>query len=536
MRCFKCNCELIANKDVCVRCGQDVRLYKKIYRTSNAYYNIGLAKAKVRDLTGAVNALRTSLSMDKTNIDARNLLGLVYFEMGETAYALREWVISKNILEEDNDADYYIRLIQSNPNKFEVIANSIHKYNFALKYAQEDGHDLAVIQLKKIVASNPKFIRAYLLLALLYMEEKQYHKAEGLLKKVLKIDKGNTTARRYLTELRRMSRKSRIVKNPESVKSTGRVSSVNKSDETKSEEEGRKDKDSNPKLIDGLASDSDDDNEFDRVIIPVYTRAFGSYFGIALYVLLGIVLGIGVLSFVVVPAVQKKYSEQYREELIKYQTNVSTDKVTIADLENACATLEKEKKNLNTKIDQLQSMVDSGEKPGVPGSSSSSGSSLTRKEQEQYDYVIALLRNKIDDKAEVDVKKYAAALDIGENSSEELQKAYEYVQTLYVNESNEFFDEGYKEYEKGNDLRKKESRDYLAHFDKAIECMKASINLNPQRPDGYAWIGVCYHHMAKTPQAKEYYKYYLDHFAGKSENLENMVTVQLKSIEDAESN
>ncbi len=49
---------------------------------SNAYYNDALEKAAVRDLSGAIESLRTSLRFYKMNIDARNLLGLVYFRDG----------------------------------------------------------------------------------------------------------------------------------------------------------------------------------------------------------------------------------------------------------------------------------------------------------------------------------------------------------------------------------------------------------------------------------------------------------------------
>ncbi len=52
---------------------------------------------KVRDLSGAVESLNRSIKYDKRNIDARNLLGLVYFELGETVMALRQWVVSQNI-------------------------------------------------------------------------------------------------------------------------------------------------------------------------------------------------------------------------------------------------------------------------------------------------------------------------------------------------------------------------------------------------------------------------------------------------------
>ena len=43
-----------------------------------------------------------SITINKKNIDARNLLGLVYCEMGDVVEALSEWVISKNIQPDNN--------------------------------------------------------------------------------------------------------------------------------------------------------------------------------------------------------------------------------------------------------------------------------------------------------------------------------------------------------------------------------------------------------------------------------------------------
>ena len=164
-------------------------------------YNQGLMKAKVRDLSGAVMALRKSLELDKNNTNARNLLGLVYFEMGETVAALREWVVSKNLQEEDNIADEYIKMIQSNLTKLENTNQAIKKYNQALATAKQENCDLAIIQLKKVVSLNPKFIRAYQLLALLYIHTGEKDKAAKVLGKANAIDINNTTTLRYMEEV-----------------------------------------------------------------------------------------------------------------------------------------------------------------------------------------------------------------------------------------------------------------------------------------------------------------------------------------------
>ena len=75
MRCYYCGASLDFT-DTCPECSADVRVWKKINSMSNLLYNDGLAKAKVRDLSGAADALKVSLRYNKMNIDARNLLGL----------------------------------------------------------------------------------------------------------------------------------------------------------------------------------------------------------------------------------------------------------------------------------------------------------------------------------------------------------------------------------------------------------------------------------------------------------------------------
>ena len=70
---------------------------RKIRLISNSFYNAGLERAKRRDLTGAVEYLKKCLNLNKYHIDARNLLGLIYYEMGEVSEALVQWVISMNL-------------------------------------------------------------------------------------------------------------------------------------------------------------------------------------------------------------------------------------------------------------------------------------------------------------------------------------------------------------------------------------------------------------------------------------------------------
>jgi len=195
----------LSEKDFCTGCGADVALYKKIMYAANLFYNDALEKAKVRDLSGAVLSLRQCIKLNKYHIDARNLLGLVYFERGEVVAALSEWVMSKNVRAEKNIANDYIDMIQNNPGRLDSFNHTIKKYNMALNYCQQGSLDLAVIQLRKVVSMNARFVQARQLLALLYLNTQEWDKAKKELEKALSIDTNNTITLRYLKEVEEMT-------------------------------------------------------------------------------------------------------------------------------------------------------------------------------------------------------------------------------------------------------------------------------------------------------------------------------------------
>ena len=93
---------------------------RKNQQIANSFYNLGLEKARIRDLSGAAQCLKKSLHFNKFQTDARNLLGLIYYENGEVADALVQWVISLNLQPEDNLADHYLDEIQRKPGQLEI--------------------------------------------------------------------------------------------------------------------------------------------------------------------------------------------------------------------------------------------------------------------------------------------------------------------------------------------------------------------------------------------------------------------------------
>ena len=202
MNCINCGAFLTdTDLDYCPHCGANVLIQKKVDYLSKLYYNQGLEKASIRDLSGAISCLKQSLAYDKRNIRARNLLGLVYFETGEVVAALSEWIISKNIQKSRNLASEYIEKLQANQNKLETINESIKKYNNALAMCREGHEDMAAIRLKKILAQNPKLIKGYHLLALIQIKNHEWNKARRTLRKAARIDKTNTTTLRFLREV-----------------------------------------------------------------------------------------------------------------------------------------------------------------------------------------------------------------------------------------------------------------------------------------------------------------------------------------------
>lgn len=50
-------------------------------RIANCYYNLGLERARLRDLSGACELLKKALLFDKYQKDARNLLGLIFLNV-----------------------------------------------------------------------------------------------------------------------------------------------------------------------------------------------------------------------------------------------------------------------------------------------------------------------------------------------------------------------------------------------------------------------------------------------------------------------
>ena len=309
MNCPKCGHEITRWRKRCEICGQDISAYERLVHISNSFYNKGLERARVRDLSGAINMLKKSLEINKENTDARNLLGLVYFEMGEVVAALGEWVISQNFQPLDNKAEYFLKKMQSDTVAFDGMNQTIKKYNIALANAKRQDDDLAILQLKRVISQSPKFVRALLLLALVYMKNCEYEKARRCLVRVQKIDVSNVTALRYLEEIR-----------------------LNTQAGGQTQQDSNRDFEDSP-----LASQ----------IAPVSTyREDKPNFMAFITFFLGLLIGVAVIYYMAVPNIRRSIMEDYNQKERNYSAVVSAKDVEISSLGSKIRILENQVEDL----------------------------------------------------------------------------------------------------------------------------------------------------------------------------------------------
>lgn len=210
MRCPICN-TIIEKGHICPKCNENAYVLNKIFNISVRLYNEALQKAKNKDFSNAIHLIEKSLYFNKNNIEARNLLGLLYYQVGRLGDAVKQWILSSNINknENNNKAFYYLELFNQNIRKFEKLDDAVRLYNQAIKYLKNKDDDLAVIRLKKALELNPHFIDALNLLSFCYIIQKKYNKALKILNKILILDKNNKLTLKYIQEIEGKKKKNK---------------------------------------------------------------------------------------------------------------------------------------------------------------------------------------------------------------------------------------------------------------------------------------------------------------------------------------
>ena len=323
MICYRCGHEA-GRADRCPSCGSDLHVFQRVIRISNSYYNDGLRKAEVRNLSGAIISLRACLKFNKYHIDARNLLGLIYYETGETVSALSEWVISKSYQPEQNRATYYLDDIQKNQAHLNTINQTIKKYNQALLYCRQDSRDLAIIQLKKVLSLNPKLVKGHQLLALLYIQDGKYELAKKTLRAAGKIDTDNTTTLRYLKE----------------VNACLRASSTKK-------------KDTNDDLISYQSGN-------ETIIMPKRFKE-SSLGSTILSIAIGLAIGAAVTSWLFIPSIKREAKNTANQQMMAANDTISANNQTISALEEQITALQEQVNSVEDNSQEVEQTIDTYE-------------------------------------------------------------------------------------------------------------------------------------------------------------------------------
>jgi Tfp pilus assembly protein PilF len=426
-----------------------VTVYKIVVHASNFYYNEGLAKAQIRDLSGAAACLRTSLKLNKNNIKARNLLGLVYFEMGEVVEGLSQWVISKHIRPEKNAAGIYIKKVQSSQNKLEAANQSVRKYNIALRYAKEQNYDLAVIQLKKIIQVNPKFVKAQLLLALLFIKNQEYEKAKRCLNQVLKVDKCNTLAQRYHKEIEILEYDEARANNdsfiPKKKKTEYENTPLNGND----------------------------------VIVPQtgYKEPSNGAINV-IYTLLGVVIGAAVIFFLIMPARLKTIRDDYNTTIVEYSEKLSDTNAEFADMEKQISDLKEER---DEAVLQLQKYEGTDDNQGL------------------YDIVIEAASDYLQGKHTQAVLGLIT-VDVAQLPTATAKNVYNLIMDECGSEAAaQLYEEGYGYYRAGS-------------FKEAAQKLEQTIQIDSSMVEAVYYCAKSYEELEETEAATKWYQYIVDNF------------------------
>ena len=451
MNCPKCNSAINMQMSRCSRCGHPILVYKKTIRISNSLYNAGLEKARIRDLSGAKYYLCESLKYNKSNTNARNLLGLVYYEMGETVEGLTQWILSKNMQKDDNEADHYIKIIQSDPQALDLNNQTIKKYNSALLTAKQGSFDIAIVQLKKVVANKPNFVSARQLLALLYIKTGDNRSAMEQLRAARRIDINNTITIKYIKELC-------------------------ETDDTVSEDEP----------VTHTTAATIDNRRIFKGDTNVEVKPVGTYkkerpraFPL-INVLIGVVIGLFVGVILISPTLSGRFSKEEAVEVNDYGTKLAEKDSTIQSLEN-------DKKELEEQVEQLKAELEDAK------------SDKTIPIAEVYAKILEAYKKYTDGEIAAAI---AILVDL-DTSGVENKTALEIVKTIQSQDvkvaSAEAFEKGRVAYNSGR-------------YEEAAVYLQEALDLNPDNYDAMYFYGRLYHRQGDKEKAVFYYRKILEEY------------------------
>lgn len=186
-------------------------VYEREFRQiSNRFYNLAVDRAIERDLFGATLLLKKALSFNAKNTNARNLLGLIFYEEGAVTEAIVQWLVSRDLFKNElNPANEFIKKVQEDDDTSKLF-ESVKIYNQAIDDIKFDRNDLAMLKLNKAINYNPNNVKAMFLLAVLFLQIKDHIKAGSYLLRCQKIDTGNKFINEHMDYVLKNTKKSEV--------------------------------------------------------------------------------------------------------------------------------------------------------------------------------------------------------------------------------------------------------------------------------------------------------------------------------------
>ena len=244
---------------------------------------------------------------------------------------------------EENIYGKELEEIKKNKTELYKANQMIKKYNQALNYAKQGNDDLAMLQLKNVVAAIPNFVDAYLLMALLSIKEENYDDARQFLDTILKIEPDNELAVEYGKEF-----ESKVVEEEpeekESDKKDKKEKKKEKKKQTKAQTEQPPKKKESPFKISSFQENESAGKS------PMF------------YMVTGIVIGVIVAAVLIYPTVRASFNhksttqvEDYKEQILAKDTQLKASDKKVKEAQKAQKKAE----------DELSEYIGTSKKDGV---------------------------------------------------------------------------------------------------------------------------------------------------------------------------
>ncbi len=446
MICPYCGNDEVSSRRKCERCGFDLEPVSRLIGRSNAFYNRGLRMAQVRNFSAAIPVLEKSLELNKYNSDARNLLGLIFYEIGDIVNALSCWLVSRHLMPEDNEADYFLEKVQRDTQELDSMNSAIKKYNLALSEARQHNFDLAIIQLKKALGINGKLIKAYQLLALIYIENGELVKAYRLINTGLKIDVGNTALLKYRADI------------------TGSIVKGQGGTEAEVAEIAQKEKEAS---LEAKFSYKEDRPS----ILPFVN------------LILGVILGIICAQWLIIPTVKKNVKQEYESNQTDYSAELASKSATISQLQKTVTNQERE-------IAKLEGMLG--------GDSSSVAVNVNSESYANFFEAWNIYRD-VTSRSYTDDELINLAYKLWKIDAKEI--AQEYASNILKSMRSEIYPlASEKVYNKGKNLFEN------GLYEDAVSWLTAASEMNPSSDKTFYYLGRSYQELGKYEEAIDRFK------------------------------